>query len=215
MAWRPAQLLTGAGTGGAVAEEFMGGWAVGLWGRGPGGRMMGHDRRVGKTITSPDGRQWRVRRRWLPRLGAESLIGRYRQLFRRRARKGADLGADGLAGGCVPIDGEGAVIGILVLVAVVVFVVVGLPVLLALVETIVLVVGAVAGIVGRVLFRRPWVVEAASNDGRHHHWRVVGWRRSGQHRDHVAVLLAAGADLPPADRPPADGSPPNAVTPAP
>jgi hypothetical protein len=66
-----------------------------------------------------------------------------------------------------------------------------LPALFALGELLLIVLLAVAGVLGRVLFRRPWTVDALGPDGQHHEWRVVGWHASGETRDEVARHLEA------------------------
>lgn len=73
----------------------------------------------------------------------------------------------------------------------------------------------VLGVAARVLFRRPWVVEARSAEPlppettdawssdapvpavRRHTWRVVGWRASGEQVEAVAKALAHGHPVPP------------------
>ena len=58
---------------------------------------------------------------------------------------------------------------------------------------------AVGAVVTKVVFRRPWVVEAEALDGpragRLLAWRIVGWRASGQQVVDVARRLEAGVDL--------------------
>ena len=67
------------------------------------------------------------------------------------------------------------------------------PLLALTIELVILAVLFVAGIVGRVLFRRPWTVEARA---RHlsARWQVSGWRASGQLVDQIARRIAAGED---------------------
>jgi hypothetical protein len=53
-----------------------------------------------------------------------------------------------------------------------------------------------AGLIGRLVFRRPWIVEATST-GRPPQtlvWKVPGWRRSGRLIDEITEALAAGQD---------------------
>jgi len=52
------------------------------------------------------------------------------------------------------------------------------------------------GLGARVLFRRPWVVEATGPDPLRRTWRIVGWRASGEKVDEIAGLLAHGHPLP-------------------
>lgn len=56
---------------------------------------------------------------------------------------------------------------------------------------------AAAGVVARVLFRRPWVVEAHEEGrvGERREWLVIGWRASGRVIEEVAVALESGLPL--------------------
>jgi hypothetical protein len=97
------------------------------------------------------------------------------------------------------IDDLGA--AILVLAAMVVIAIVVVPLLLFGVELIVLGLLVAAGILGRTLLGRPWVVQATpANDSTGAlTWRVVGWRRSGRLIDEVLASLQAGLDPTPAE----------------
>lgn len=86
---------------------------------------------------------------------------------------------------------------VLVLLLVVFFVA---PLVLALLDLLFVIVLVALGVVARVVFRRPWRVEAEALDGagprRLVTWRVVGWRASGAHVEAVARHLEAGVDVP-------------------
>lgn len=97
-----------------------------------------------------------------------------------------------LAEGC----GEEFFLGLMIVVGIVVFVIVGWPLLVLLVDFAWLAFAVVVGVLGRVIFRRPWRVEAVRDDGVRHSWDVVGFRKAGRQRDTVARALAAG--VPPA-----------------
>jgi hypothetical protein len=136
-------------------------------------------------VHSPDGRQWRIGRRWLPR----------------RPRLGRVDTPD--LGGNLPDLDFGDDLGILgtILVAVVAVI---LAVFLALVlfnviaiaiELTLVIVLLVAGVIGRVVFRRPWHVVARCGE-QSFSWRVVGWLRSRRVIADVAGQLAAGAREP-------------------
>ncbi len=141
---------------------------------------------------------WHVRRRWAPRhLGSQTLWARFRQRFGRVGRRAADLG-DVADPGCVGDLAEGMVIAVMVVVVVAFVALVGIPLLIALGELVILVVVAVAGLVGRVLFRRPWTVDAVSPSGDHRVWPVVGWRASGAARRFIAERIASSGH-PPSD----------------
>ncbi len=150
------------------------------------------------TITGPDGRQWTVRRRLAPRLGAETVFGR----IRRRVASITNRTTNGLdvPSGCMSVDLDGIVVVLLVLAALLLLVFVVIPLLVVIIDLLILVLLALLGIVARVVFRRPWVLEAAASDGQRHQWRVVGWRRSGEQCRHIAQMLGAGI-VPPPDLP--------------
>lgn len=142
---------------------------------------------------------WYVRRRWAPRhLGADTIWGRFRNRNRRVRRRTSDL-ADVPDPGCSPDVGE-AIVVFLIAIAVIVFMVfVGLPFLVALGELLLVLVLAVGGAIGRLLFRRPWTVDAVGPDGEHHQWSVVGWRTSGAARRFIADRIAATGTVPTSD----------------
>lgn len=160
---------------------------------------MGHAEPMATTILSPDGRQWRVRRRLVPRLGAETVLGRLRRRIRGTIDKTRSAGdALDVADGCLSIDLDAIAVVVIVIVAVLLAVFVVIPLLVAIVDLLILVVLGLLGILARIVLRRPWVVEASAADGERHVWRVVGWRRSGERLDHIAQMLSAGI-VPPAD----------------
>lgn len=108
---------------------------------------------------------------------------------------GADLAA---AGGDLPVIGV-VLLGVALVLFAVGFVLLVVPILVFVIEAtlIVLIVGV--GVAGRVLFRRPWTVEARRGEGGAvHEWKVVGWRASGELVGTVADRLRAGV-VPPAD----------------
>lgn len=147
---------------------------------------------MGDVVVAPDGREWRVRRRWLPRLGSDSLWAR----FRRRTRRTRDMAGD-LADadpGCLDVLGEGFVFAIGVVAGAIVLIFIVIPLLVALVDVLVLLVLLVLSVLARIVLRRPWTVEARTAADEVRTWRVVGWRASGQRRDEVAAAIAAGVD---------------------
>lgn len=130
----------------------------------------------------------------MPRLGAESVWGRFHRRFRQTVRRAGDVGdADP---GCLGVIEEGVVVVLVILVVLAVAVFVLVPMLVAVVDIVIVALLAVLGLVGRVVFRRPWTVEARAGDGASLLWRVVGWRASGEHVARVAELLAAGVTPP-------------------
>lgn len=98
--------------------------------------------------------------------------------------------------GCLPDLGQSIAVALLVVVAIVFMIFVGIPFLVALGELLIILVLALAGLVGRVLFRRPWTVDAVSPDGDHTTWAVVGWQASGAARQFIADRLAGTGTVP-------------------
>ena len=143
-------------------------------------------------MKGPDNRQWRVGRRWFPGLGNESVAARFHRRYRQWSRHG-----DVVDPGCGDFALEGLVAGIIVIVAVLVLVLVALPLVLAVVDLFIVIVLALLGVVGRVVLRRPWIVQARSREGTVVEWPVVGWRASGARVEEVARQLESGALRPP------------------
>jgi hypothetical protein len=100
----------------------------------------------------------------------------------------ADVAGDGCA---VDIgDGLVGVLALLVVAAVAIFVVV--PLVVAVIDLMVVLVLAGLGVASRVLFRRPWVIEATDGQLRYR-WRVVGWGPSRRRIAEIAGELSVGA----------------------
>ena len=130
-------------------------------------------------VVAPDGARWRVRRRWL---GDRSLP-------RWRGMSSGDLGGSLLdvvgAGGSSVLGAIAFALALAAVVALLVFFV--LPLALLLVELLLFLVLVGAGIAARILFRRPWLLEAT--DGvMTRRWVVSGWHDS---RDALAEIAAA------------------------
>jgi hypothetical protein len=91
--------------------------------------------------------------------------------------------------------------GIAIVIGALVVAVVLIPLLLFGIELILVGVLIAAGIVGRAILGRPWVVEARCSEdpSRSLAWKVVGWRRSARLIDEVAASLANGRDPAPAE----------------
>ena len=130
----------------------------------------------------------------MPRLGAETVWGRFHRRFRRTMERTGDV-ADADPG-CLELLGEGVVAALAIVVAVVVLLFVVIPLLVAVVDVAVVLLLALFGVAGRILLRRPWTVEARAEDGSLLVWRVVGWRASGERVDLAAERITAG-DVPP------------------
>lgn len=130
------------------------------------------------------------------------MWARVAERFRRVRRRAVELGSDVPDPGMDVADASGIVVAVVVVIvavfAVAFLALVGIPLLIALGELVILVVLAVAGLVGRVLFRRPWTVDAVSPSGDHRVWPVVGWRASGAARRFIAERIASTGH-PPSD----------------
>ena len=150
---------------------------------------MSDDRAV--KVTTPAG-VWHVRRRWAPRhLGAQTLWARFRHRSRKVRRRTSDMG-DVPDPGCAPDIAEGIFVFIAIVAVVLFLMFFGIPFLIALGELLFIVLLTLVGVVGRVLFRRPWTVDAVGPHGAHLTWAVVGWKASAAARGYVADRIAAG-----------------------
>src|SRR5690348_9529209 len=126
----------------------------------------------GSLISSPDGRVWKVRRRWV-----ERPVPSLRERFR-RGRK--EIDGEGVFDGLLVADAtEGwAVLGIAIAVGIVVIVL--LPLLGIALELIALLLVLIYGLFARVVLRRPWIVEAVdvADVEERVAFGVTGWRDS-------------------------------------
>ncbi len=75
------------------------------------------------------------------------------------------------------------------------------PLLLFGIELVLLGLVVAAGVAGRTLLGRPWIVQAKplASDARVLSWRVVGWRRSSRLIEEISTALGAGLEPPPAE----------------
>lgn len=139
---------------------------------------------MSRAVSSPDGNRWYVRRVWLP----------WRPKWRGKRQMPDRLGDLADPAGCLPESVEDVVLLLAAVVVVVLFFVFVWPLLLVVFELFLLVLLVLLGVLARVVFRRPWIVEAtpATGPGRLR-WKVVGWRRSGEVVELVAAQLGTGA----------------------
>jgi hypothetical protein len=160
-----------------------------------------------RTVVAPDGKEWKVGIRWLPRKPRWKGWG-----FKRSKRRASEW----LEITDLPIpDSLSAlliVIGIVIVLVLAWFFV--FPVLFLLLDVLIVLVLAGAAVATRVLFRRPWIVQAVSDDETKE-WPVVGWRASRDFAAAVAVRLERGlrVDDPPVSSrgtSPGSASPPGA-----
>ena len=134
-----------------------------------------------RTVTAPDGTQHTVRIEWIG-----NRLRRAPSDLRRRMRMTWDKKESlEVADGCFDLDD--LLVGVLFVVAVLLFVFVLAPTLYGLVEVVVVVVLAALIWTFRVLFGRPWrVVVTGPADVREAECLVVGWRRA-----HATMVAAA------------------------
>lgn len=66
------------------------------------------------------------------------------------------------------------------------------PLLLIIIDLVSVLILLALAIVGRVLFRRPWTVEATASSGERITTEVVGWRAALHRREEIAGLLRRG-----------------------
>lgn len=139
---------------------------------------------------------WYVRRRWAPRhLGADTIWGRFRSRNHRVRQRTSEM-ADIPDPGCAADLGEAIAVFVVALLVIVFMVLVGFPFLIALGELLLVLLLAVGGALARILFRRPWTVDAVGPTGEHHRWEMVGWRRSDAARRFIAKRLAESGTVP-------------------
>ena len=143
-------------------------------------------------MVTPDGQVWTVGRRW---------VGDRPRLRNRDRDSDLDVGGDAADaasfwGDFFSFDdiGPGAILaGLAVTIAVAVLFLAVWPLVAIAIEILILLILFVAGVVGRVLFRRPWTVEARAGN-RRVRWKVPGWRASGELVERVSRRIVAGED---------------------
>lgn len=157
-------------------------------------------------VAAPDGTPWRVRVAWEPRWRALARrFGGWRTRRRRRDDNGDDVVDGAVQVGDAAASGGGgggfdvgdaiivlAVVFIAVIAGAVLFWWVLLPLLLVVLDLLIVLLLLLVSIAGRVLFRRPWIVQATSGDGQRIVVEVVGWRAALRRRDELAELLGRG-----------------------
>jgi hypothetical protein len=138
-------------------------------------------------IVAPHGTRWSVRLAWAHR----PWRVRWRRL--RKADSGLDYlePVGGLAEG---ISGVAAFVALVAVVVLAIFVLV--PLLLVLLDVVVVMLLVVLGFVFRVVFRRPWRIEADASDGRTLAWGVTGYRNSREKIREIESALRLGLPLP-------------------
>jgi len=157
------------------------------------------------SVTAPEGTPWNVRVVWAPRWRA--FARRFGGWRAKRTGHSGDV-VDGAlqVGGDIPTSGGGGggglnlgdeiaavvIIGVAFVLGVALFWWVLLPLLLVMLDVVIVVILLVVSIVARVLFRRPWTVEATAAGHDQLTTHVVGWRAALRRRDEIADSLRRG-----------------------
>jgi Flp pilus assembly protein TadB len=140
-------------------------------------------------VAAPEGSQWTVRVAWQPRW--RSLARRFNEWWEQHKQPGTppleNLDIDG-PGGC--LASIVVMIGAMIIAGLFWWLVV--PLLLMIVDVAIVVVVLVVTVAARVVFRRPWTVEATASDGRIVTAHVKGWRAALRRRDEIADQLRQG-----------------------
>lgn len=137
-------------------------------------------------MTSPDGARWRVRLRWLDR-PLPDLRKRFRE--HREENSGENL----LDGFWFIDTADSPWVGIALSVALILLVFLLLPLIGIAIELILIVLLLGSGLIGRVVLRRPWTVEAQNLDTAEHStsYAVKGWQRSRRAATEIATAIEA------------------------
>jgi hypothetical protein len=158
------------------------------------------------SVTAPEGTPWSVRVVWAPRWQAlarrfggwrAKRSGRSGDTVEGALQVGGDIPASGGRGGGGGFDlGDGIAAAVIIAVAFVVGVAlfwwVLLPLLLVVLDVVIVLILLMVSIVARVLFRRPWTVEATAPGHERLTAQVVGWRDALRRRDEIADSLRRG-----------------------
>lgn len=136
-------------------------------------------------MKSPDGRSWKVRRRWV-----ERPLPNLRERWR-RSRKEVD--GEDVFDGLLVLDGaEGfGAVGLAIGIGIVILIL--FPLLGVALELIALLLVLVYGIFARVVLRRPWIVDAVDVEDAEERvaFAVEGWRDSSAALRELRTAIAA------------------------
>jgi hypothetical protein len=135
-----------------------------------------------RKVTGPDGRTWKVGRRWFPRYRKGKRVDMGDLSFPDLGGGGDDLGIIG-----VILLAIGAVIAAIVLILV------AFNVVVIAIELLIVTVLFMAGLFGRIVLRKPWTVFAKSGDALIER-QVVGWRGSKREIADLGGALASGLE---------------------
>jgi hypothetical protein len=135
-----------------------------------------------RKVIGPDGRTWKVGRRWFPRYRKGKRVDM------------SDLSMPDLGSGADDLGIIGAILlAIGLLIAAVVLVLLAFNVVVIAIELLIVTVLFVAGLFGRVVLRKPWTVFAKSGDEVVER-QVVGWRASKREIADLDGALASGLE---------------------
>ena len=147
-----------------------------------------------QSVTDPNGRPWTVGIRWLPR--KPRWIGWGPRRKKRKDRDWGWLDAVDPFSALDAADGPGSLAAIVAVAALVfLFWFFVLPVAILALDLLFVVLLAAVSVAARVLFRRPWIVEA-STTGEQHQRPVVGYRASREMVDDTARSIQFSGTLP-------------------
>jgi hypothetical protein len=137
------------------------------------------------TAISPDGDRWQVRRRWLDR-PAPKIRRSMGEAKEGTALESSFEAFSGAAAESIPLA-----IGAAIVVALLVFFL--LPLIGIALELAILIALLSSGLVGRLLLRRPWTIEAVNLDRPQQSvaFAVKGWRRSRRALDELTTTIPA------------------------
>jgi hypothetical protein len=140
-----------------------------------------------RKVTGPDGRRWKLGRKWFPRF---SRIGKADVTDFGPDLPDMDFDDLGIVGAIFV-----AILGVIVAIflALLLFNVIALAI-----ELVIFIVLLIAGVAGRVLFRKPWGVFAVTRDA-HAYGEVVGWRASRDWLRDAETRIASGLEPAPGD----------------
>ena len=140
----------------------------------------------GIQVTSPDGARWQVRRRWLDR-----PLPDLRRRFREYREEGS--GGDVLDSFWFVDFADSVWVGIVLAILVVLVAFVLLPLIGVALELTLLILLLGSGLIGRVVLRRPWTVEAVNleDSRRSAAYAIKGWRRSGRAVTEITTAISA------------------------
>jgi len=151
-----------------------------------------------RTVRGPGPTTWTIRRRWAsrPRWHWRLAFARWRALGRKGTSGPGWLG--------FPVGmGDGFIGWFLITFLLIGFIFfmafIGWPLLVLLVDTFLIIpVTFVLGVAGRLLFGRPWKIEAAVRppaEPKHVTWDVVGWRASEAAAGWMAASIRTTGDV--------------------